>query len=156
MRTETVTCEAETMVRTGESREGVVVAVCGTRVSVAVENTDACHSCEASHTCQAAGLRTRRLDVDDAEHAPSLRPGDRVKVRMARGTARQAVWLAFGVPLLLVAAGVSLNLFGVSEQMSFVCAIILLALYYCLLRMLRKKVDRKMRLQVVKLEGCGT
>ena len=152
MKTEAVPCEAEASVCAGESREGVVVAVHGTRVSVAVANTDACHGCEAGNTCQAAGLKTRRLDVDDAEHAALLRPGDRVKVRMARGTARRAVWMAFGIPLLLVAAGVSLNLFGVSEQMSFVCAIVLLALYYCLLRMLRKKVDKRMRLQVVKCD----
>ena len=151
MRTGTVTCEAETTARAGESREGFVVAVRGSRVSVAVENTDACHSCEASHTCQVAGLRMKHLDVDDAECAASLRPGDRVRVCMAQGAARQAVWMAFGIPILLVAVGVSLNLFGVSEQLSMVAAIVLLAAYYMGLHFLRGHVANRVRLTIEKI-----
>lgn len=132
-------------------REGVVVSVAGSSVRVSVAQTDACGGCEAGSTCQAAGLRQRHIDVDDEALAPTLSPGDHVRVRTARHTERSAVWLAFGLPLLLIACGVGLNLFGVSEQMSLVVALVLLAAYYLALRMLRRHVEKRVRLTIEKI-----
>lgn len=144
MKPETISC--------GDAcREGIVVGVSGSRVCVSVAQTEACGSCEAGSTCNAAGLRERRIEVEASDLADSLSAGDRVLVRASRGAGRSAVWIAFGLPLLLMAAGVSLNLFGVSEQLSMVVAIVLLAAYYVGLRFLRGHVEKRVRLTIEKI-----
>lgn len=117
--------------------EGVVEEIRGRFVRVIVLQNSGCSTCEASVSCHATGLRERRIDVDDAEAASRLVRGDRVQVAASRSVGRKAAWLAFGIPLVLLAGGVGLNATGLSEGVSFLIAIGALAVYYAVLHLMR-------------------
>ena len=117
--------------------EGRVEEIDGNHVSVTILQNSSCDTCGASGSCRAAGLRERRVDVDAPDVVASLRTGDRVFVTADGCMGRRAVWLAFGVPLLLLAAGVCLNTTGLSEGLSLLVALVLLVIYYVVLAQMR-------------------
>lgn len=130
------------------THEGVVQEIHGSVVRVAIMQTSSCSTCEASASCHAAGLKEKRIDVDDAEAAARLSCGDRVLVAASRGMGRKAVWLAFGLPLVLLAAGIGLNATGLGEGVSFLIAVGALVVYYAALRMVRGRMEEAFKFHI--------
>lgn len=95
--------------------DGVVVRLEGDHAWVRVEGAgNACGACAQKGGCQSAGLgsvldgvlgqapATQLLRLPNTIHA---RPGDAVVVCAVEGAVLRAVWLAYGIPLLLALAG---------------------------------------------------
>ncbi|MDO8959953.1 MAG: SoxR reducing system RseC family protein [Rhodocyclaceae bacterium] len=95
--------------------DGVVVRLEGDHAWVRAAGAgSACGACERQGGCQSSGMgsvldgvlgrgeATRLLRLPNTIHA---RPGDAVVVCAAEGAVLSAVWLAYGIPLLLALAG---------------------------------------------------
>jgi len=95
--------------------DGVVVRLEGDHAWVRAAGAgSACGACERQGGCQSSGMgsvldgvlgrgeATRLLRLPNTIHA---RPGDAVVVCAAEGAVLSAVWLAYGMPLLLALAG---------------------------------------------------
>ena len=65
-----------------------------------------CEGCPANAVCRPGGDEARVLEVRDPLRA---RPGDRVRVRVLGSAVLRASILVYGLPLLLVLAGVGLG-----------------------------------------------
>ncbi|MDP1605461.1 MAG: SoxR reducing system RseC family protein [Rhodocyclaceae bacterium] len=94
---------------------GVVVRLEGDHAWVRAEGAgSACGACEQQGGCQSAGMGSVLDGVLGRGQAKQLlrlpntiraRPGDTVVVCAAEGAVLRAVWLAYGIPLVLALAG---------------------------------------------------
>lgn len=101
--------------------EGVVVRLEGQDAWIeAAGPGPACGGCAQSESCassgrgngfeQARGIGSKKPLLIRLPNTIGARPGDAVIIRAAEGMVLRAVWLAYGIPLLLALAGV----FGVA------------------------------------------
>ncbi len=108
--------------------DGVVIRLEGDHVWVRAECAgNACGSCERKSGCQSAGLgsvldglsggkqTTQLLRLPNTIHA---RQGDAVVICASDGAVLRAVWLAYGIPLLLALTGAILMSFLTGSELA--------------------------------------
>ncbi|MGL5958087.1 MAG: SoxR reducing system RseC family protein, partial [Phocaeicola sp.] len=81
--------------------QGIVESIKGSDLQVRILQTSACSSCSAKGHCNAAESKEKLIDIKDAT-ASSYRVGQSVMIVGATSMGMQAVWLAFGIPFLLL------------------------------------------------------
>jgi sigma-E factor negative regulatory protein RseC len=123
--------------------DAVVVRLDGDYAWVRAEGAgNACGACERKEGCHGSGTSTlldgvlaqpvRLLRLPNPIHA---RPGDAVVVSVAAGVVLHAVWLAYGIPLLLaIAAALVASALTGSELQSIVGALLGLGGGYLVMR----------------------
>lgn len=105
---------------------GVVVRLEGDHAWVRAEGAgSACGACERKGGCQSAGMGSVLDGLLGSQQTPRLlclpntihaRQGDAVVICASEGAVLRAVWLAYGIPLLLALAGaILLNFLTGSE-----------------------------------------
>lgn len=82
---------------------GVVKTVKGDRAEVEVLPSDSCRHCGAAHLCNWSCERTRTIT---ARNPIGAKPGDRVYIRHEEKERLRSSLLIFGLPALLMIAGV--------------------------------------------------
>ncbi len=78
----------------------------GPRVVVRVESGEQCEGCGASGICHATADDRREIEADDPLRCAA---GDRVRVEVPGGQVLRMSFLIYGLPLLLLLAGVGLG-----------------------------------------------
>ncbi len=86
--------------------EGVVLSVHSGNARIHLVAGDHCDGCPASSVCKPSDGERRVLDVDDPV---GTTPGDRVRVMVTGGAVLRASFLVYGLPLILLVAGVAIG-----------------------------------------------
>lgn len=126
--------------------EGIVEQIHGDEVHVRLLGAEACGGCKAHGHCTASQAGGRKVTVRSDE---TYQVGDRVEVSASGGVAARALWLAFGLPLLLLAGvAVACQALVGNEKTAALAALGSLAVYYLLLYQLCGKVSKAVTLQI--------
>ena len=122
---------------------GVVESIEGNRVVVVVEQQSACAGCHAQGICSQKGER-RIIEVTTSD-AKNYSVGDKVVVALLdRGMAFSSVVMGYLLPLVvLLATLLTLHSVGVEDGIVALSAIGAVALYYLLLYVLRREIEKK-------------
>lgn len=123
---------------------GVVSSVEGEHIRVKIIQHAACSSCKAKDLCQPSESKEKIIDVYDP-NASRFSPGDAVRVCGSLSMGKTAVRLAFGIPLVVILVWLitALKVMNLGELTACSILLILLACYFCILRMFDSKISRK-------------
>ena len=80
--------------------QGIVEKVDGRHVIVRIVQTSACAACSAKGLCNASESKEKQIDVYESN--PSYRIGEEVVLCGSTTMGMRAVFLAFGIPVLLL------------------------------------------------------
>lgn len=129
---------------------GIVESVEGNRVVVIVEQQSACAGCHAQGVCSQKGER-RTIEVATSD-AKSYSVGDKVVVALLnRGMALSSVVMGYLLPLVvLLATLLLLKAIGLEDGVVALGAIGAVALYYLLLYILRREIEKKIEFTIFK------
>ena len=121
---------------------GVIESITGNRARIRITRSSACDSCEANAGCTGKHGKDFHINVVDDRFA-NYKPGDRVHVEIPSRHGRQAVLIGFGLPLMVfVATLLILHYAAIADETAAFAAIAVLAVYYLIIYMLRKRVNR--------------
>lgn len=123
---------------------GIVENIKGSHVQVRIVQTSACSACSVKGHCNASESKEKLVDVFDVG-ASSYQVGEEVMLSGTTSMGMQAVWLAFGVPflVLLITLFVSMRLTDGDELKSALIALFALIPYYLIIYICRNKLSRK-------------
>lgn len=129
--------------------DGVVTAVAEDKVTVEIPVSSACAQCHAKAVCGSDIGEARIIPVKRKDDG-SLKLGDRVVVAINRTMGMKAVLLAYLIPLviLLVLLLTLQRLFG-NEVVAGLVSIGIVLVYYGVLAIFRKKIDRGFEFNIV-------
>ncbi|MBR0045880.1 MAG: SoxR reducing system RseC family protein [Bacteroidaceae bacterium] len=124
--------------------QGVVESVEGDHVRVNILQVAACSECKARSLCSSSESKEKLIDVYEQNAAQKYRIGESVKVCGTLSMGKQAVRMAFSIPLLftvvwMFAALVWLKL---SELMSVGILVVILAVYFYIIYLNRDKMAK--------------
>lgn len=123
---------------------GIVENIKGFHMQVKIVQTSACAACSAKGHCHASESKEKLVDVFD-EKASSYHKGEEVVLCGSTSMGMRAVFLAFGVPFLvvLVALFVVMHFTGGDELRSALAALLALVPYYLIIYICRDKLGKK-------------
>ena len=124
------------------SHKGVVVAVDGNKIKVQIESVSACAACHAKGMCTLSDKEDKLIDIECSK-AVGKKVGDLVTVVVAQQRGMQAVVLAYILPAIVVILSLVGLLNIVSEPVAIILSLLLLAVYYLILYLLRNKISSK-------------
>ena len=125
------------------NRQGVIVALHGTRARVQFINESACASCHAKAACGMGDTKLYEIDACVAD-GEDLKVGDHVFVSVRNAQGYLAIFLGYVLPFLLLMAGlVTFNLLGFSELLMALSMLGILAVYYLMLYWFRSRLSRR-------------
>jgi positive regulator of sigma E activity len=120
--------------------DGTVKKVDSNSVFVSILSETACSGCHAEKLCNISGEKEKVVEVKGKYN---VAPGDPVTILMKHSMGYKAVFLSYMIPLvILIVSLVLLNSFSVSELVSGLVSISLVAPYYIVLYFFRKRIDR--------------
>ena len=122
---------------------GVVETIENTHVRVKILQSSACSAWQAKSLCASAEQKEKIVDVWDDE-ADRLTVGDEVRVCASMSMGRNAVVLAFVVPLVLMVVWlvVALRVLSMGELAAIGGVLLLLLIYYIGLWAVRNRLSR--------------
>ena len=123
--------------------EGRVIAVDKDYISVEIVNKSACAACHAKGLCSLGDSKVKQVEVP-TRGWDNYTVGQEVSVVLRATMGHKAVWLAYGVPLLvLVAALLGILSAGGSELVAGLGAIGAVAVYYGVIWLLRDRLRKE-------------
>ena len=138
---------------------GIVTAVKPGSVSVQIQSTSACASCEAHAHCGFAESKNKTLDIPVKYQTGNIKfeIGDNVTVHIDHERGLLAVLFAYILPaILLLAAVIGFSLASFSELNVILLSLALLALYILFLFLFRHKLEKRFTLSVHKNDNTIT
>ena len=120
------------------------------KVSVRITQAAACATCKIAGHCNASEQQEKTIDVytDDAQR---YHVGESVKVSTDAQTGHRAVWLGYGLPLVLMVVTLFLvRLLSGSDGAAALSAIAILIPYYILLYLFRARIAKKVSFFIVR------
>ncbi len=126
--------------------EGIVEQVEKDRCLVRILQASACSSCSARQLCRSSESKEKVIEVKG--HFPTLKAGDNVTLQGSIHQGLRASVLAYIVPLILMVAALFAcsRLYG--EGTGALAALLVLALYYCVLYLMREKLGRQFTFKI--------
>lgn len=132
------------------SHTGTITAVGKGTIEVAVRPEGACGSCHARTVCGASGNEDRKMTVPVINSA-DFSEGETVEVSIEKTMGVKAVLLAYVTPFVIMFAVLLIMLqTGFSELSAGISALAAVALWYMVLGMLRRKLDKEIIFKVHK------
>ena len=121
---------------------GIVEKVEGSHVVVRIVQTSACAACSAKGLCNASESKEKQVDVYEA--GASYRIGEEVVLCGSTSMGMRAVFLAFGIPmlLLLVALFVTMRVTDGDALASSLVALFAVVPYYLVIYFMKDKLNR--------------
>ena len=125
------------------THEGIVRGIEGNLVRVEIVQQAACAACKAKAMCSASESKVKEIT---AEMLEPMEAGDRVEVALEKRLGWKAVLLAFVIPFCLLLVLVALLPRWIeSEAIVGTIAIVSLAPYYLVLKLLSGKLEQQYR-----------
>lgn len=124
--------------------QGVVESVEGEHVRVNILQVSACSGCKARSLCSTSESKEKIIDVYEQDAAQKYRPGEEVKVCGTLSMGKQAVRLAFGIPLILTAVWmlVAMVWLKLHELMAVGVLAVLLTVYFYILYIYKDRLAK--------------
>ena len=121
---------------------GIVEKVEGAHVVVRIVQTSACAACSAKGLCNASESKEKQVDVYEA--GASYRIGEEVVLCGSTSMGMRAVFLAFGIPMLLLlfALFVSMRVTDGDALVSSLVALFAVVPYYLVIYFMKDKLNR--------------
>ena len=121
---------------------GIVEKVEGAPVVVRIVQTSACAACSAKGLCNASESTEKQIDVFEA--GASYRIGEEVVLCGSTSMGMRAVFLAFGIPMLLLlfALFVSMRVTDGDALVSSLVALFAVVPYYLVIYFMKDKLNR--------------
>ena len=121
---------------------GIVEKVEGAHVVVRIVQTSACAACSAKGLCNASESKEKQIDV--FEPGASYRIGEEVVLCGSTSMGMRAVFLAFGIPMLLLlfALFVSMRVTDGDALVSSLVALLAVVPYYLVIYFMKDKLNR--------------
>jgi positive regulator of sigma E activity len=121
--------------------EGIVKSSDNKSVTVSIISSSACSGCHAESICSLSGREEKIVEIPGKY---DVSPGENVKVLMKQSSGYSAVFLGYGLPLILVVSMlIILVSFSIPELSAGLGAIAVLIPYYLILYFFRKRINRK-------------
>ena len=120
---------------------GIVEKVEGAHVVVRIVQTSACAACSAKGLCNASESKEKQIDVFEA--GASYRIGEEVVLCGSTSMGMRAVFLAFGIPMLLLlfALFVSMQVTDGDALVSSLVALFAVVPYYLVIYFMKDKLN---------------
>ena len=120
---------------------GIVEKVEGAHVVVRIVQTSACAACSAKGLCNASESKEKQIDVFEA--GASYRIGEEVVLCGSTSMGMRAVFLAFGIPMLLLlfALFVSMRVTDGDALVSSLVALLAVVPYYLVIYFMKDKLN---------------
>ena len=121
---------------------GIVEKVEGSHVVVRIVQTSACAACSAKGLCNASESKEKQIDVYEVN--ASYRIGEEVVLCGTTSMGMRAVFLAFGIPMLLLlfALFVSMRVTDGDALVSSLVALLAVVPYYLVIYFMKDKLNR--------------
>lgn len=121
---------------------GIVEKVEGSHVVVRIVQTSACAACSAKGLCNASESKEKQIDVYEVN--ASYRIGEEVVLCGTTSMGMRAVFLAFGIPmlLLLVALFVTMRVTDGDALVSSLVALFAVVPYYLVIYFMKDKLNK--------------
>ncbi len=133
-----------------ELHEGKVVKISENTVHVEIVVSEACHQCKGKESCMAFNSKERIIDID-CSNPQDFKIGENVEVKMDTSLGFKAVAYAYVLPVIFLIGGLVIGTQLIKQELIVVLiSISILVLYYLLLYLLRKKINRKFKFNIVK------
>ena len=121
---------------------GIVEKVEGAHVVVRIVQTSACAACSAKGLCNASESKEKQIDVFEA--GASYQIGEEVVLYGSTSMGMRAVFLAFGIPMLLLlfALFVTMRVTDGDALVSSLVALLAIVPYYLVIYYMKDKLNR--------------
>lgn len=141
-------CDFQTEMNQRETirHEGIVESIEAKGCRVRILQASACSSCSARQLCRSSESKEKVIDVRG--HYPTLQTGDTVIVVGSVRQGLQASILAYVVPLILMVAALFAGTRLSGEETGALAALLVLALYYGLLYLMRDRIGKKFEFEI--------
>ncbi|MBQ2386616.1 MAG: SoxR reducing system RseC family protein [Bacteroidales bacterium] len=141
------------MVENCSEQVGVVVDVKPKEVVVKIEQKSTCANCHSRGACTSFDKKDKEIEVA-TDKAADYKIGDKVKVSISTKLGMKAVFIAFVLPFvfLMIAIVVCLKCLNLSEALSCLIAIVITAVYYCVLFKRKNSLQKQF---VFKIHHCS-
>ena len=124
--------------------QGVIASIEEGHVRVNIVQLAACSGCKARSLCTSSESKEKIIDVYERGAVEKYKVGESVKVCGTLSMGKQAVWLAFGVPLFFVTVWmiVAIVYLGLGELVSVGILAVILAVYFYVLYLCRDRLAK--------------
>ena len=121
---------------------GIVEKIDGSHVVVRIVQTSACSACSAKGLCNASESKEKQIDV--YEMNPAYRIGEEVVLCGSTSMGMKAVFLAFGIPVLLLLAAlfVTMHVTDGDALLAAIVALLAVVPYYVVLYLMKDKMNK--------------
>jgi len=126
--------------------EGIVEHIGTGGCQVRILQASACSSCSARQLCRSSESKEKLIEVRG--HYPTLHVGDTVTLSGSVRQGLRASILAYVVPLVLMLAALFAGTQFGGEGMGALAALLVLALYYGILYLLRDKLGKQFAFKI--------
>lgn len=129
--------------------EGVVLSVSGQTAHIRIVQASACSTCAARSMCMSSESKEKLMDARMIE---PMQAGDRVEVMVAERLAWKGVLLAYIMPFVVMLAVIAgLEWVLQSEAVIGTIALCAVAVYYLILSLFRKRLQKQFSFTARKL-----
>ena len=131
--------------------KGIVLSINGERIDVYILSESACATCKVKSACGMSETEEKVVSIFTHD-APAYREGEQVVVSVTRNMGLRAVFLAYVVPFLVLLVSLLILLeAGLSEAAAGLISLGVLALYYIVLWLMRRRIEREINFNIRKL-----
>ena len=121
---------------------GIVEKIDGSHVVVRIVQTSACSACSAKGLCNASESKEKQIDVYEVN--PAYRIGEEVVLCGRTSMGMKAVFLAFGIPVLLLLAAlfVTMRITDGDALLAAIVALLAVVPYYVVIYLMKDKMNK--------------
>ena len=121
---------------------GIVEKIDGSHVVVRIVQTSACSACSAKGLCNASESKEKQIDVYEVN--PAYRIGEEVVLCGSTSMGMKAVFLAFGIPVLLLLAAlfVTMRITDGDALLAAIVALLAVVPYYVVIYLMKDKMNK--------------
>lgn len=115
-------------------QKGIVIKKQEDKVIVKIEQKSTCSSCHARGACTSLDKKDKEIEIKTKD-TQNYNIGDEVVITISTKLGMKAVFIAFVLPLILlvIALFLSIKLFSLTQSLSALVSLLVVAAYYVLL-----------------------
>lgn len=123
---------------------GIIEHIDGKHIKVRIVQSSACSSCQAKAICSSSESKEKVVDIY-VNSSENYAIGEQVNVCASETMGRNAVILAFVIPLIVMIICITLSIryLKINELISIAISLMFLALYYWILSISKKRISKK-------------
>jgi sigma-E factor negative regulatory protein RseC len=127
---------------------GIIENISGDKVSVRILSQSACNSCHAKGACTVADMKEKIIETE-TDQPGKFKPGDEVMIRMDESLGRKAVFLGYGLPVVVLVTSIIIFLSLLNhEGLAALLSLLMLVPYYLVLYFFRKRLHKEFRFRI--------